>query len=209
MNLDFNTADLQAPNDLIPANTIAKIVLTIRPGNAHGNEWLTASKNSDAKYLNCEFTVTTGPHAKRKFWTNLTVEGGKQNDKGDSIAGNISRSTLRAILESAKNIAPTDVSEEASQKRIVTSYGDFDGVEFACKIGIEKDRTGQFGDKNKIVAIITPDHKDYNTVMSGQEVAPPSPPGTGQAVWGQGQPPQTSTAPSTTAGIPPNWGGAS
>ena len=38
---------------------------------------LKASGSSDARMLDCEFTVMEGPHAKRKFWQMFTVQGGR------------------------------------------------------------------------------------------------------------------------------------
>ncbi len=111
-NHDYNTADVGGGSfDLIPADTIAKVALTIRPGGESEGGWLTQSKSSDAQYLNCEFVVLEGPYDKRKFWTNLTVSGGKVNEDGSSIAGNITRATLRAILESARGFSPADESD--------------------------------------------------------------------------------------------------
>lgn len=43
---------------------------------------LKASQSSDAKMLDCEFTVVDGPHARRKFWQSFTVAGGKVDEKG-------------------------------------------------------------------------------------------------------------------------------
>ena len=89
---DYNTADTGGGSfELIPADTIARVGLTIRPGGQGEGGWLTQSQSSDAQYLNCEFVITEGEFARRKFWANWTVSGGKVNEKNESIAGNISR----------------------------------------------------------------------------------------------------------------------
>ena len=142
------------------------MILTIRPGGVGEGGWLTESKSSDAQYLNCEFTVTEGEFAKRKFWGNFTVAGGKVDEEGRSKAGNITRATLRAILESARDIQPNDESDEAKRKRLVNGYGDFNGMEFIAKIGIEPAR-GEYPAKNKFAAVVTPDKPEYNG-SSGQ-----------------------------------------
>ncbi len=68
-NHDYNTADVGGGSfELIPADTIAKVSLAIRPGGGGEGGWLTQSKSSDAQYLNCEFVVLDGPYDKRKFW---------------------------------------------------------------------------------------------------------------------------------------------
>jgi hypothetical protein len=154
---DYNTADAGGGSfDLIPADAIAPVILTIRPGGVGEDGWLTESKSSDAQYLNCEFTVTEGEFAKRKFWGNFTVSGGKVDEQGRSKAGNITRATLRAILESACGVDPKDESDEAKRKRLVNGYGDFNGMGFVAKIGIEPAR-GEYQAKNKLAAVVTRD----------------------------------------------------
>ena len=139
-----------------------------------------------------EFTVLEGPYARRKLWQNLTFGGGKVNEKGQSIGGEITRSTLRAMLESSRNIQPSDMSEKAVAARRVNGFEEFDGIVFAAKIGIEKGKDN-YPDKNKIAAVITPDKKEYQQAMNGggghvPAAAPQTP------SWAAGQaPPQAQT----------------
>jgi len=172
-NYDLNTADKQSSFDLIPAKTIVKAIMTIRPGGQGDGGWLTDSKTSDAQMISGEFVVTEGEYAKRRWWQYMVISGGKQDAKGNSIAGNISRQTLRAILESARGINPDDITPEAMAKRQIKSWGDFNGIEFICRIGVEKDKTGQYDDKNKILEVITPDMKDYAPITQTMPQAAP------------------------------------
>jgi hypothetical protein len=71
MDFDYNSAESNGGGDLIPKGTVAPVIMTIRAGAEGEGGWLTKSRSSDYKYLNCEFTVTAGPFAKRKFWGNL------------------------------------------------------------------------------------------------------------------------------------------
>ena len=159
--IDFNSAERQQSFGLIPPKTIVPLVMNIRPGGAGDGGWYTASKTSDAMMLDVEFTVSEGPYAKRKLWQYFVMSGGKLTNNGDSVAGNISRSTLRAILESARNIKPEDTSDAAVNARRINGLEDFNGMCFLAKIGIDKDKNGQYEDKNKILAVITPDMKEY------------------------------------------------
>lgn len=162
MSMDFNDAESNSGFDLIPAGTVAPMIMTIRPG-AHGEGgWETESKTSDATYLNVEFVITDGPFRNRKFWQNMMTGGGKTDENGNSKSANITRSTLRGVLESARKIKPDDMSDEAKAKRIVTGYGDFSGLEFVGKIGIEKGNDG-YADKNKLLAPVPVTSKDYAT----------------------------------------------
>ena len=110
---DLNDAQPQmAPiGELIPDGTFAKVAMTIRPGGLNGATpidagLLKASKSSDAKMLDCEFTVVEGQYARRKFWQNFTVAGGKLDEKGQSKGWNISKSTFRAMIDSALGLEP-------------------------------------------------------------------------------------------------------
>ena len=170
MSYDFNSADKQTDMDVIPAGTIVSLVMTIRAGGQGDGGWLTQSKNSDAQMLDCEFTVAEGPYAKRKIWQYLVLSGGKLNDKGESIAAGISRSMLRAILESARNVDPNDMSDAAVSKRRA-DWNDFCGLTFLAKLGVDKDKTGQYSDKNRIQSVITPNMKEYNAGFTAQAPA--------------------------------------
>lgn len=157
MAYDFNSASEQRSGELIPDGTIAPVHLTIRPGNSGEGGWLKRSKAGDSSSLDCEFTITEGPHAKRKFWSLFTMEGTTERHQK---AADISASRIRAILESAYGIRPDDESENAKSRRRLSSWGDLDGVRFLAKIGIEKGKDG-YPDKNRLAEVITPDRKQW------------------------------------------------
>jgi len=97
-------------------------------------------------------------------------------------------------LESARGIRPDDKSDTAQQVRRVASYGDFDGIRFIARIGVEPPQNG-YKAKNTLDQIITPDRTDWHAV---EQVAKP------------GSAPTASTAP--TAGkaepakiVKPSW----
>jgi hypothetical protein len=113
--------------------------------------------------------VSSTPYARKKLWQNVGVGGPKE---GHQKAAQISRALLRAALESARGIDPKDESDQARSARQVDGWEDFNGLEFAIEVGIEKDKTGQYGDKNKIQKIITPDHSKYRQIMDGETIIP-------------------------------------
>jgi hypothetical protein len=51
-------------------------------------------------------------------------------------------------------------SDSAKNARRVNSYGDFDGIRFIAKIGIEEGQGG-YKDKNTLDLAITPDRKNW------------------------------------------------
>jgi hypothetical protein len=167
---DFNQAGPQRVFDVIPAGTIAPLQLKVRPGGAGEGGWLRRSKGGDSEALDCEFLVTDGPYAKRKFWTLLTVSG---TTEGHAQAAEISRSKVHAILESARGIRPDDASESGKQARQIATYGDLNGLRFIARIGVEPARDN-YPAKNILLDAVTPDRRDWHPVeqVSQSDAAP-------------------------------------
>lgn len=158
MSMDFNTAESNSGFDLIPVGTVAPMIMTIKPGATGEGGWESTSETSAYTWLSVEFAITGGKFKNRKFWQNMMVSGPSEE------AINITRSTLRGILESGRKIKPDDESEAAKRARIVTGYGDFSGLEFVGKIGIEKAKPGSgYDDKNKLLGAVPVTSKDYAT----------------------------------------------
>lgn len=166
-DMDFNGADSQdAAFDLIPANTLVKLCLTIRPGGAGPEGWLTQSKTSSALYLNAEAIVCEGPYARRRIYTRIGFRGKDAGGPGEDSYANRGRALIRGILESARGIRATDQSDTARAARMIRSLGELSGLDLVAKIGIEKDKdkpedTG----RNVIKAAIGPDHAEYMRLM--------------------------------------------
>jgi hypothetical protein len=158
--MDFNDANPQRSFDLIPAGTIATLHMTVRPGNAGEGGLLRRSKDANSEALDCEFTVVDGPYARRKIWGLLTLTGTTPNH---TQASEISRSRLRAILESARGIRPDDTSAAAKQAREVTGYQDFDGLRFVGRIGVEPARDN-YPAKNILLEVITPERRHWRRI---------------------------------------------
>jgi hypothetical protein len=167
MAYDFNTANEQRSFDVIPDRTIAVVRLNIRPGDAGDGGLFKRSKNGQAEGLNCELTIVGGQYDKRKIFEWMTISGTTDNH---AQAADISHRKLRAIIESARGIKPTDVSEAAKKARVV-DYADFDGLRFVAQIGVEPAK-GDYRAKNFLAQIITPERKEWQPV---EQVAQPTP----------------------------------
>jgi hypothetical protein len=199
-DMDFNGADTQdAAFDLIPANTLVRVTLTIRPGGAGPEGWLTQSKTSTALYINTEAIIMEGPFARRRIYTRIGFRG-KNAGSGDDTYGNRGRALIRGILESARGIKAEDQSDAARSARMIRSLGELSGLEFVARIGIErdKDRPDEPG-RNVIKAAIGPAHSDYARVMGrmpepslGLATAAPR---MAEPGYGQAAPASTSSAP--------------
>lgn len=168
-DMDFNGADTQdAAFDLIPANTLAKVCLTIRPGGAGPEGWLTQSKTSPALYLNTEAVVMEGPFARRRIYTRIGFRGKAAGGPGDDTYGNRGRAMIRGILESARGVRADDQSNAARAARMIRTLGELNALEFVARIGIErdKDKPDDTG-RNVIKAALGADHADYARLMGG------------------------------------------
>lgn len=169
---DLNDAAPQSDfGDIIPNGAIVKLCGRLRPGGEGDEGLLKASQSSDAMMLDWEFTVVEGTYARRKFWSFMTVSGGNLNERGESKGWVITKSTLRAMVDSACGLNPKDESNEAKARRNIPGFGALDGIVFVAKIGVEKGQNG-YADKNKIQTVITPDKKEWQTVWNGQEILP-------------------------------------
>ena len=217
MTFDMNDVAPQQSGDLIPDGTFAKLVMTLRKGGADGmseaDRGLLKVSNqpgSDVLTLDAEFTVAEGPHARRKFWQNFTVQGGKLDEQGQSIGWKISKGQFRAMIDSALGLNPEDMSEAAKAKRVLRGLADLDGISFVAKIQIESSRNPAYKDANKLDHVVLPTAPEWQKVMAGEPVpAQPSnkprsaaaPAQSATPAWGQ---PQAASEPAA-----PAWGAPS
>lgn len=165
--------------EIVPDGTFAKVSMTIRPGGVDGpleadRGLLKASGTvgSDVLQLDCEFTVTEGTFARRKFWHPFTVSGGKVDEKGSSIGWNISKRIFRGMIDSALGLDPEDNGEAARARRVLRGLSNLSGIAFVAKIAVEASE--KYGDRNRLDRPVLPNEKEWKLVMEGKEV-PASP----------------------------------
>jgi hypothetical protein len=200
--LDFSEVDPQQSSDLIADGSFGKVTMTIRPGGVDGQSEIdrgllkaSTTPGSDVLSLDCEFTLVEGRHARRKFWQNLTVSGGKVDEKGTSIGWNITKRVVRAMIDSALGLDPEDNSEEAKAKRRLRGLADLNGITFVAKIAVEPNKDARYPDQNKLDRPVLPSEKEWQAMMNGEEV-PPSPSRSRSAGSG----------PANTSAAQPAWG---
>lgn len=164
MSMDFNNSENQSNFDLIPNNTLAKVRMSIKPGgyDDQNQGWVGgyATKNdaTGSIYLSCEFVILEGEYARRKVWGLI----GLYSNKGPEW-GNMGRSFIKAILNSARGFSESDNSPAAQSARKINGISDLDGIEFVAKITTKKDQNEEL--RNEIRFAITPDNKDYKSLM--------------------------------------------
>ena len=231
MTYDMNDAELPRGSDLIPDGSFVKIVMHIRKGGTDGQGevdrgLLKDSKTgSDAKMLDCEFTVVAGPHIRRKFWQTFTVVGGKLDENGISIAWKISKGHFRAMIDSALGLDSQDMSEATKAKRMLRGLADLHGITFAAKVMVQPANDPRYGDSNRLDRVVLPGEPEYRRIMDGEAVPaqpsnrparPAAPAASAPPAWANGAAPEprqwerpgtASTAPQAAAA--PTLGGPS
>jgi hypothetical protein len=191
-------------------DTQALVRMVIKPGGHDDTAmgwtggYATASDETGAVFLSCEFVLLSGAFAKRKVWSNV----GLHSNKGPTW-GQMGRSFIKAVLNSSRNIHPHDNSPEAVQARQIRGFAHLDGVEFAASIGVENDTKGEL--RNLIRLVIEPDNKAYAELMAlkhprdgGSGVAAGAPVAVMPAASHPPRVANTSINTSTTQG-PPSW----
>jgi len=158
---NFNDAEDQMSYELIPNKTIAKVRLILKKGNHVTKEWpdgyATLSKAGTSIYLACEFVILGGEYENKKVWSYIGLHSEKSPKYGE-----IGRSMIRAILNSAHGLHSKDKSPEAEKQRQIKSFTDLDNL--VCLAEITINDKG-YKPRNEIKTILTPDHAEYSEYM--------------------------------------------
>ena len=96
-------------------------------------------ERSTAKCSTVNSCSSTGP---TRGASSGAISCSKARPPGTHKAAEISRGVLRSILESARNIRPDDMSDQARAGRMA-DLKDFDNITFIARIGIEKGKPNQ------------------------------------------------------------------
>jgi hypothetical protein len=204
--LDFNTAEPRDELTLIPEGTVAIVAIAIKPGNIAGQDpYLSYSKDGKSTGVDLEFTVVDeGPFARRKLFQRLTLDG---TTPGHDQAGEISRKTVRTLLESAHGLSSKDESEAAQAKRTIPDWSALNGLRVLVKIGIKPASNG-YDAKNVIRYVLTPDDKRlWRPVEQVKQEGIAAPAGLRPAVKASAASPKAAALPKSNAPkvVRPGW----
>ena len=192
--IDLNNVGDMESNDfeLIPDNTIARAIITIKPNVETLPEFSNSpmfrfSNSSSAKWIEVEYTIIGGQFDKRKFWQNHFFDGDAKDDSGVSKSKKIGLQWLKAVVESHNNISAMDASPEAQAVRQIDmqkgGVASINGMNVCVKIGIEKSNDPQYSDKNRCKVILTQGMEGYIPSGSTPTNTPsPAPTNNGNAV---------------------------
>lgn len=164
--MSMNFANAQAQRDyseLVPAGTLARCLLRIKPHDATNGVWETPSKSGNGAYLKCDLALIGGKHDKRHLFTNINVRNQNQT------AVDIGHGQIKAILECTRGQAQPDGSVVMSEAAYsMDSYGELDGVECAIKVSLEPAK-GDYPEKNDIAVFLSPlqTGKDWTRFIAG------------------------------------------
>lgn len=151
-------------------------------------EGKTSQSNSANGLLNCEYTILDGPYAGAKVYDNLNLWN--QSPKAVEIA----QQTVASICHAIGIGGITDTTQLMS-------------APFAIKVGIERDPTGQYADKNTLDNIKEYGYSEPDLAATpGGPVTVQAAPQTQAAPQAQAQaapPPQVQAAPPAAVAPPP------
>ncbi|MFT7099244.1 MAG: hypothetical protein ACJAS6_001118 [Rickettsiales bacterium] len=164
---NFNDSKSQKYFETIPQGSIAKARMIVRQGGYDDKDsgwsggYVSKDPATGAFYLSCEFLILEGDLKGQKISHRI----GLHNPK-DQEWENTGRSFIRAILSSSRGFKESDNSKDAQNARKINDFSDLDCIEFIAKIDIIKDYLGC--ERNAINFAITPDHEDYEKIISEQ-----------------------------------------
>jgi len=152
MQFDLTQAEPNSGGDfeLIPAKTIAPVIMNIRETKQ--------TRAGDAEYLSIEYTVTAGKFERRKVFGMAMITS--NGTDGHNKAVEISTSFFLEVVQSAYGIKDLTAPEAIEYLRGFDTDS-MQGIEFLARIGVEKDKTGEYEDKNVISGPVLPTAKTY------------------------------------------------
>ncbi len=168
--IDFNNDDYKQTSFSGPIPPDSCVILQMEVRNPKSNKQcshaLLSRSDKGNEYLDVEFKVVRGAYEGKTIWQNFTVAGSDQASK-------ISMRTLRAIIESARQIDPNDQSPQAAQGRMLADWSDFQGVQFIAKVDAKAEKAYNSDTvyiNNHIKKVITVDMPEYATVAQNGEL---------------------------------------
>ena len=135
MSFDLNDAEPQKTGELIPDGTFAKVAMVIRPGGIDGEGeidrgLLKRSGTPGQRRADARLRVHRhrGPVRPPQVLADASPSRAASSTRTASrSAAKITKSTLRAMIDSALGLDPEDMSEAAKAKRILRGFADLNG----------------------------------------------------------------------------------
>jgi hypothetical protein len=177
MPINLNNAPREAERTTIPEGLYRMRVKTSgKP---------TCSKSGNLNYLKLQFEVIEGQHRGAVIFDQQNIELADVNEfppSGEQLerlnkAIEIGLGRVRAIVEGARSINPSDDCEDAANKRNIDNWAELDGMQVLGRVVIRPPQDG-YAARNEIRGISRPGDRDWpDTITSANTpsaVAPPS-----------------------------------
>jgi hypothetical protein len=120
---------------------------------------LTDTKENGGKYIKARFDVSDGPYANRVIWENINIQN--RNETAVSIGKKTIASLLGAVGINTKQPTTMGLIRSTIGKRV------------AAKVAVEQDKTGKYGDQNRIKAILPVSNAPAPQASPRQQQRPP------------------------------------
>lgn len=182
MAIDFNQAEPQKErvHGPVPAGSRVLVELEImRPKNESQQMPFVAVSSKKLYMLWVELRVVAGTYEGVKWRENWLLPEGYQRvalTDGQKTGCRISFSRMRAIIEAARHIKPSDNSTQANSRRSLNSFLDLNKMRFPVRVGIEdegREYNGRIYYDNVLAAVVTPDKEEYDALMRDGEFINP------------------------------------
>ena len=172
----------------VPAG-IYQVRAKVKPGGVGPDGVLRIAKNMRAQMLELELTIVGGKYDGRRLWdyTTLDFDAGDYPDCPDmppleqsqrnkfETSVRLGRAKLKAILDSAYELDPTDHSAAAEQKRDLQSYLDFDDLSFWVWLDVRKG-DGKYRDSNSVSLIVVRNMPEWSQCTGAASASPSAAP---------------------------------
>jgi hypothetical protein len=162
----------------VPAGSkvLLKIVLVKPKYAAWNNEFIAVTK-SGFRQLWVKLEVAAGEY-EGVFWhENISLPEGEQDislSDGQRTACRIGGACIKAIVQAARGISPTDKNDSARRQMNLADWRDLNGMEFPARVGIDDtpytNKDGLECWSNRLGTVITPNKAEYDELMNGGEI---------------------------------------
>ena len=163
--IDLNEVLPEIPRTVIPED-VYRCEIEVMDGGAGDDRSLTVSAAGFLLFLKVHVKVLSGKYRGTVIFDNINVEidvkPPREKLANFEKAAEMGQARVRAIVESAYLIKPTDDSKRARAQRIIKNWGAIDGLRVWARIGI-KPASGGYSERNEVISIVRPGDPDWRS----------------------------------------------
>src|SRR5262249_18125825 len=167
--IDLRDTEAQRPEP-IPKGVYC-LEIEVKGGSAGREDCLRVAKNQRSPLLVLECTVIGGTYNGRKVWDYITVDLDESDrddvppipsDKLEGLRTSVrmGRNRVRAIVDSANGLHPSDHSAATDAKRLLESYEALDGLRIYGQVDI-RPATAKYAASNCLDFVVTIEDPSY------------------------------------------------